>query len=160
MPFPYPIPEYQKMAVYCRCDLFKRNLYNGAMDAFLAIADPIRREILELLEKGPRLAGEIAAQFSVSPPAISQHLKALRVARLIQVRADAQRRIYALDPKGFEEVQRWLLRYKFFWNAKLDALEDALRAERSRQRAERARSMHGAAKAPKLARSAKARRLP
>jgi DNA-binding transcriptional ArsR family regulator len=102
------------------------------MDAFLAIADPTRRGILELLEKGPRSAGEIAAQFSVSPPAISQHLKALRVAQLIQVRADAQRRIYALDPKGFQDLQRWLLRYRFFWNAKLDALENALRAERSR----------------------------
>jgi DNA-binding transcriptional ArsR family regulator len=143
------------MVAYCSGDLFKQNLHNSAMDAFLAIADPTRREILALLGKGPRPAGEIAAQFSVSPPAISQHLKVLRLARLIQVRADAQRRIYALDPKGFEEVQRWLLGYRLFWNAKLDALEDALRADRSGLRPQMTHSIQSAMRSQKSQKSKK-----
>lgn len=103
------------------------------MDSFGAIADPTRREILHLLGNGSKAAGEIAAQFEISAAAISQHLKTLRAAQLIQVRVDGQRRIYDLDPRGFQEVERWLQRYRFFWIAKLDALEDALRAERARQ---------------------------
>ena len=59
-------------------------------------------------------AGEIAARFDVSPPAISQHLKVLREAGLVSVRADAQRRIYGIDPSGFAELDRWLARVKLF----------------------------------------------
>ncbi|HET9388504.1 MAG TPA: metalloregulator ArsR/SmtB family transcription factor [Steroidobacteraceae bacterium] len=103
------------------------------MDAFGAIADPIRRGILDLLGPGPRAAGEIAARFEVTPSAISQHLRYLRYARLIQVRAQAQRRIYSIDPRGFQDLQRWLNRYRAFWEIKLDALEAALlEGERSR----------------------------
>ena len=101
------------------------------MDAFAALADPTRRCILEMLRAGPRPAGEIAAQFATSPPAISQHLKALRHARLIQVRAEAQRRIYAVDPRGLQEVDRWLAQYRNFWTARLDALESRLRDDTS-----------------------------
>jgi DNA-binding transcriptional ArsR family regulator len=99
------------------------------MDAFAAIADPSRREILESLTPGPQSAGTIAARFAVSGPAISQHLKVLRVARLVQVRVDAQRRIYALDPGGFKEIEQWLLRYRTFWNNKIDALAVALQSD-------------------------------
>lgn len=96
------------------------------MDTFGAIADPIRRGILDLLGPGPRTAGEIAARFEVTPSAISQHLRHLRYVRLIQVRAQAQRRIYSIDPRGFQDLQRWLGRYRAFWEIKLDALEAAL----------------------------------
>jgi DNA-binding transcriptional ArsR family regulator len=99
------------------------------MDAFAALADPTRRNILTMLGAGARSAGEIAAGFAISPPAISQHLKALREARLIQVRTDAQRRIYSIDPAGLREVDRWLNQYRSFWNSKLDKLEERLRAE-------------------------------
>jgi DNA-binding transcriptional ArsR family regulator len=99
------------------------------MDAFVALADPTRRCILEMLRTGPRPAGEIAAQFAISPPAISQHLKALRQARLIQVQAEAQRRIYTIDPHGLHEVDRWLAQYRTFWTVKLDTLESRLRAD-------------------------------
>jgi DNA-binding transcriptional ArsR family regulator len=99
------------------------------MDAFSAIADPSRRQILEFLRPGPQSAGAISARFEVSGPAISQHLKVLREARLVQVRVDAQRRIYALDPGGFREIEQWLLRYRMFWSDKLDALADALQSD-------------------------------
>src|SRR5581483_383894 len=98
------------------------------MDAFAAIADPTRRGILDMLGSGPRAAGEIAARFEVTPSAISQHLRSLRYSRLIQVRAQAQRRIYSIDPRGFQDLQRWLNRYRAFWEINLDALEAALLA--------------------------------
>jgi len=104
------------------------------MDAFAALADPTRRRIVELLGRGERAAGAIVDEFDVSAPAISQHLKALRDAGLVEVRADGQRRIYALDPAGLDEVEAWLGRVRRFWAGRLDALERALRKPTRRKR--------------------------
>jgi DNA-binding transcriptional ArsR family regulator len=93
---------------------------------FTALSDPTRRQILELLSRGERAAGEIAASFDVSAPAISQHLKVLREAKLVRVRVDAQRRIYTVDPAGFAAIDAWLERMRRFWGASLDALEREL----------------------------------
>ena len=99
------------------------------MIAFAALADPTRRQIVEMLAIGERTAGDIASHFEVSAPAISQHLKVLRQARLVRVRADAQRRIYALDAAGIDEIDAWLSDIRRFWGGRLDALEQELRAE-------------------------------
>lgn len=104
------------------------------MDTFAALADPTRRRIVELLGRGERSAGEIVEEFDVSAPAISQHLKALRDAGLVQVRADAQRRIYALDPAGLAEIDAWLEGVRRYWNRRLDALERELRKPPRRKR--------------------------
>ena len=104
------------------------------MDALAALADPTRRRIVELLARGERSAGDLVDQFDVSGPAISQHLKALREAGLVQVRADAQRRIYALDPAGLAEIDAWLESVRGFWNPRLDALERELRKPTRRTR--------------------------
>ena len=96
------------------------------MDRFAALADPTRRRILELLGSGERAAGAIVADFEASAPAISQHLKARREARLVQVRADGQRRLYSLDPDGLAEMEAWFARVRAFWNGRLDALEREL----------------------------------
>lgn len=104
------------------------------MLAFAALADPTRRKIVELLGHGERSAGEIADEFDVSQPAISQHLKALRDAGLVQMRAEAQRRIYALDPAGLAAIDGWLENVRRFWPAKLDALERELRKPKKRRR--------------------------
>lgn len=80
------------------------------MNVFQALADPNRRAIVEMLSPGERSAGEIRAAFHVTAPAVSQHLKALRSAGLVRVRAEAQRRIYRLDPSGLAEIQKWLFR--------------------------------------------------
>ncbi len=99
------------------------------MDSFSALADPTRRRILEMLSKGSLSSGEIAARFKVSAPAVSQHLQALRKAKLVRVRAQAQRRIYELDRDGVEEVSEWVQRIRHFWGPRLDALEGLLRKE-------------------------------
>jgi DNA-binding transcriptional ArsR family regulator len=100
------------------------------MNAITALADPTRRRIVEILAAGPRPSGEIAAQFDLSAPAISQHLKTLRAARLVRVRAEAQRRIYEIDLRGVNELSDWLEHVRSFWAPRLDALEKQLTNEK------------------------------
>ena len=96
------------------------------MDRFVALADPTRRQIIESLVLGERSFGEIAKQFEMSRPAVSQHLKVLRDTGLVSVRADAQRRIYRLDADGLTEIGNWLDKVRKFWTPRLDKLERAL----------------------------------
>ena len=103
------------------------------MESFTALADPTRRQIVEMLGAGEMPAGDIARRFEMSAPAVSQHLKALKSAHLVRVRVDAQRRIYSLDPKGLDDVETWLTNVRRFWGPKLDALESALNAEKDRK---------------------------
>lgn len=98
-----------------------------SMDTFLALADPTRRRILEMLAQGQLSSGEIAARFKVSAPAVSQHLRTLRQAKLVRVRAQAQRRIYELDRDGVGEASQWLARIQQFWDRKLNTLEGLLK---------------------------------
>jgi DNA-binding transcriptional ArsR family regulator len=86
------------------------------MDAFTAVADPTRRRIIELLAERELAAGDIARRFDMTAPAVSQHLKILRNAELIRVRTDAQRRMYALEPRGLAELDAWIGRYRHFWS--------------------------------------------
>jgi DNA-binding transcriptional ArsR family regulator len=99
------------------------------MQVFSALADPTRRHIVELLAKGERSAGDLVREFTLTQPAVSQHLRALRDARLVRVRNVAQRRMYSLDPRGLSEIDAWLSRYRAFWTTHLDALEHALNDE-------------------------------
>lgn len=98
------------------------------MDVFSALADPTRRRILESLAVGERAFGAIAADFEISRPAVSQHLKTLRDSGLVQVRRDAQRRIYRLDDAGLERVEEWVHRTRVAWRLRLDRLEAVLNA--------------------------------
>ena len=99
------------------------------MTALQALSDPTRQRIVEMLAAGALSSGEIADRFALSPPAISQHLKTLKQARLVSVRVDRQKRIYSLDPDGVEEVSDWVARIRAFWNPRLDALEAALKKD-------------------------------
>ncbi len=96
------------------------------MDTFTALADPTRRRIVEMLAQGALSAGEIVERFTVSAPAISQHLKTLREAGLVTVTVAGQRRIYALDPAGIDMFDQWVRRVRAFWPNRLAALEAAL----------------------------------
>lgn len=107
------------------------------MNAFDALGDPVRREILRLLAGGERPAGEIAdvigARFQISQPAVSQHLKVLREQELVLVRAEGTRRVYAVNPAPLREIDDWLEAFRTFWEPKLDALETEI-ARGKRQR--------------------------
>ncbi len=99
------------------------------MDVFAVLADPTRRQIIESLSVGERSFGTIADQFEMSRPAVSQHLKVLRDANMVSVRAEAQKRIYSLQPHSFQEVDNWLARIRRFWPERLDRLEQAIREQ-------------------------------
>jgi DNA-binding transcriptional ArsR family regulator len=108
------------------------------MDIFTALADPTRRQVLDLLRRSERAAGELGEAFPrLSQPAVSRHLRVLREAGLVRVRQEQQRRVYALEPRGLEQLDRWLSHYRHFWTEQLDALEkhlDARARERGRGR--------------------------
>lgn len=97
------------------------------MQSLSVLADPTRQRIVEMLATGSMSSGDIARRFDVSAPAISQHLKTLRDAKLVRVRAQAQKRFYELDPEGVGELADWIARIRSFWSEKLDALEEELR---------------------------------
>jgi DNA-binding transcriptional ArsR family regulator len=104
------------------------------MLSLTALADPTRRRIVEMLAVRERTAGDIVQEFDMSAPAISQHLKVLREARLVSVRAEGQHRIHSVDPAGLDEIEAWLKKTRRFWEKRLDALEAALREEDERER--------------------------
>ncbi|MBA2894917.1 ArsR/SmtB family transcription factor [Nonomuraea soli] len=93
---------------------------------FEVLAEPRRREILDLLRGRERLVGELADSLSLAQPTVSKHLKALREAGLVEVRHDAQRRWYRLRPEPLAEIDRWLEPYRQLWSSSLDALEHHL----------------------------------
>jgi DNA-binding transcriptional ArsR family regulator len=102
--------------------------------AFDVLGDPVRRRILELLADGEAPAGQLSdtvrAEFGISQPAVSQHLKVLRENGFASVRVDGARRVYALDPAPLQDVDDWLDKYRSFWHQRLDALDTELRRER------------------------------
>ena len=118
---------------YFRLDLIKSLAKYQAMQSLIALADPNRRRIVEMLAEGELAAGEIGAAFEISAPAVSQHLKVLKEASIVQVRVDGQRRIYALDPSGFAEIDQWLSSVRRFWNPKLDELVRQMERHKAEQ---------------------------
>jgi DNA-binding transcriptional ArsR family regulator len=100
------------------------------MNALEALADPTRRTIVELLAAGERSAGELAAEFETSRPAVSRHLRVLREHGLVSAREHGRRRLYALEPAPLAELDEWLSRYRSFWTNRLDALDVELRRRR------------------------------
>lgn len=93
------------------------------MQAFAALADDTRLQIIEVLSRRESSVNDLVALFELSQPAISQHLKVLREAGLVRMRPDAQRRIYSLDPMGLKQIDTWLKRYRKFWASRFDRLE-------------------------------------
>ncbi|MCB0404730.1 MAG: winged helix-turn-helix transcriptional regulator [Bdellovibrionales bacterium] len=105
------------------------------MNAFAALADDTRREIVRLVAKrGELTSTEISENFEISPPAISQHLKVLREARVLNMKKEAQKRIYSISDSGINEVEQWLIEITKLWNKRLDKLDAYLlkiKSERS-----------------------------
>ena len=102
---------------------------------FEAVSDGTRRAILDLLRRQEEMpAGAIAARFPVSRPAVSRHLRVLREAGLVEVRQDAQRRVYSLRPEPLAEIDEWLDRCRALWGQHMDALHTEIaRGKRERR---------------------------
>ena len=99
-----------------------------------ALADPTRMSVMEKLRDGPRSVGEIANDLPVSRPAVSQHLKVLKEAGLVNDRSVGTRRIYYIDPKGLGAMRAWLDQ---FWESALAAFAEAAELEHEKQKKER-----------------------
>lgn len=97
--------------------------------AFALLADPGRRRIVEMLRTEECSVNRLCAALPISQPGVSKHLRLLREAGLVRVRADGQRRLYRLDPAPLEELDRWLEPFREFWTGRLDALERHLDQE-------------------------------
>jgi DNA-binding transcriptional ArsR family regulator len=115
------------------------------MQSLIALADPNRRRMVEMLAGQELSAGEIGSEFEISAPAVSQHLKVLKEASIVRVRVDGQRRIYALDPNGFAELEQWLAGVRRFWIPRLDELERQMQ----RHKAEEAKKSGSKPRKPK-----------
>ena len=96
------------------------------VDPFTALANPVRREILTRLRRGPCRAGDLARNFRVGRPAVSEHLQVLRRARLVREEPRGRERYYHLDALPLQSVEEWVAVFSDFWNQRLDALETLL----------------------------------
>jgi len=110
----------------------------SVVHAFDILGDPVRRRILELLADGEQTSGAITdvirAEFAISQPAVSQHLRVLRDSGFASVRAQGTRRFYAIEPAPLSEVDAWLDRFRLLWEQRLDALGTELaRGRRARR---------------------------
>lgn len=108
------------------------------MHAFDILGDPVRRLILERLADGETSAGELTglvqAQFAITQPAVSRHLRLLRENGFAEVRAEGTRRLYAVRTEPLQEVDQWMERYRRFWTNRLDALETEIARGRKERR--------------------------
>jgi DNA-binding transcriptional ArsR family regulator len=102
-----------------------------ALRAFDALGDPTRRRVFVRLRDGPCSVQEIAERMDVSRPAVSQHLKVLKEARLVVDRPEGARRLYSVDPRGIEAVRDWL---EEFWDEALSAFKQAAEREAGKER--------------------------
>jgi DNA-binding transcriptional ArsR family regulator len=93
------------------------------MSTFEVLAEPNRRRILDLLGASERPVGELVDQLALSQPAVSKHLRILREAGLVEVRGDAQRRLYRVRPEPLRAIDDWLEPYRRMWSSRLDELE-------------------------------------
>ena len=102
--------------------------------ALRALADESRRTMLERLSRGPATVTELAALLPIARPGVSRHLRVLREAGLVEVRQEAQRRIYSLRPEPLAEIDDWLGQYRALWDQRLDALHTEIaRGKRERR---------------------------
>jgi DNA-binding transcriptional ArsR family regulator len=102
--------------------------------ALRALADGSRRTMLDSLSRGPATVNELAAMLPIARPGVSRHLRVLREAGLVEVRQEAQRRVYSLRPQPLAEIDEWLAGYRALWDQRLDALHTEIaRGKRDRR---------------------------
>ncbi len=108
------------------------------LDAFQTLADPTRRRIVEVLRAGEQQVGDVVAKAGIHQSGVSRHLRILAESGFVSVRPDGQRRLYALKPEPFRELDAWLGRYRTLWEERLDrfgeALEKKQKARAARER--------------------------
>jgi DNA-binding transcriptional ArsR family regulator len=104
------------------------------VDVFSALANPVRREVLMRLRKGPRSVNELAEGFEIGRPAVSEHLQVLRKARLVREEPRGRERFYHLDPRPLADVEKWLEAFGKYWKERMIALEDLLDEQKKKEK--------------------------
>jgi DNA-binding transcriptional ArsR family regulator len=107
------------------------------LDVFQTLADPTRRQIVEALRGGEHQVGELVESVGIQQSGVSRHLRILHESGFVSMRPDGQRRLYALRPEPFQELEAWLDRYRSLWHARLDRFGAAL--EKKRRQASQAK---------------------
>lgn len=102
------------------------------LDVFQTLADPTRRRIVEVLLAGEQQVGDLVDQAGIHQSGVSRHLRILHESGFVQMRPDGQRRLYALRPEPFHELERWLERYRKLWDARLDRFGAALEKKQAK----------------------------
>jgi DNA-binding transcriptional ArsR family regulator len=103
------------------------------MDIFTALAEPTRRSIIEMLaQKGELSATEISNKFNSSPPAISQHLKVLREAKLIRMEKRSRQRIYEINPNAMDDLEKWIKQMTELWEGRFNRLDKVLQIKKKK----------------------------
>lgn len=104
------------------------------LDTFQTLADPTRRGIVEVLQRGERQVNDIVEQSGIHQSGVSRHLRILLTAGFVAVRSEGQRRLYSLRPEPFRELEQWLAQYRNLWEARLDRFGAALEQNRKKPR--------------------------
>jgi DNA-binding transcriptional ArsR family regulator len=126
------------ISLYALTRIFHREYIKSMESVFEIIAEPNRRAILSLLVSSEQSVGEIERRLRMTQPTVSKHLRVLREAGFVESTVDAQRRLYRLKPKPFQELDDWLAQFRRFWAAHVDALERYLdRMDKDRMSQER-----------------------
>ena len=105
-----------------------------SVDVFSALSNPVRREILMKLRKGPCAVNELAGGFDLGRPAVSEHLQVLRAARLVREEPRGRERYYHLDPRPLAEVEAWIAAFSRYWDRRLTALDELLTREKEKEK--------------------------
>lgn len=104
------------------------------LETFRALAEPSRLQILDLLLKGPLSVGRVVEELGIRQPQASKHLRVLSESGLVEVQADAQRRIYALRAEPLQELDLWLGRYRTLWEEQFERLDQVLEELQAKQK--------------------------
>jgi DNA-binding transcriptional ArsR family regulator len=104
------------------------------METLQALAEPHRFQIVELLRDGPRPVGDMVDRLGLRQPQVSKHLRVLSDAGLVDVRVDAQRRIYALRPAPLQELELWIERYRRIWEGNFQRLDGVLEELKAKEK--------------------------
>lgn len=107
------------------------------IDVFQVLADPTRRQIIEVLQAGEQQVNDVVAGLSIHQSGVSRHLRILLEAGFVQVRPDGQRRFYSLRPEPFQELDAWVAGYRKLWDARLDRFGRALEKKKKQKEKQR-----------------------
>lgn len=110
------------------------------VDVFQVLADPTRRRIVECLRDGEQQVGDVVEKAGVHQSGVSRHLRILAELGFVSMRPDGQRRLYALKPEPFQELDQWLTQYRSLWESRLDRFEAALKKKQAQRRPTKQRS--------------------